>query len=273
MNLRTLGPVAMLALAVCGNATVAMADKLDDILSVGELKCSIPQDFPPISYRNEANELVGFDIDYCNDLAASLGVTPVLVEVTWADRIPSLLSDRADVSIADASDTLERAQTVGFSIPYMAYTYEVAVRKGSDIKTFDDLKGRKVATVVSTTNETLFLKAFDAWADPAGEHLSLQSEADMFLALEQGKVDAIISGNTAVTNYVNGGKFPNIERGPVAPFPADIVAIMAKRQEYGWINYLDLFVHEQVRSGRYAELYGKWVGGEVPDLTINGVYR
>lgn len=255
------------------NAGSAHADALDNIISAGELRCSVTLDFPPIGFRDESNEPVGFDVDYCKDLAASLGVKATIVETPWADRVPSLISQRADVSIAAASDTLERAQTIGFSIPYMAYTYQVAVRKGSDIKTFDDLKGRKVATVVSTTNEAFFLEAFKAWDDTNGEHMSLQSEADMFLALEQGRVDAVISGSTAVANFIKGGKYPNIDRGPEAPFPIDFVSIMAPRGEYGLLRYLDLFVNRQVRSGRYAELYGKWVGGNVPALTVENVYR
>ena len=203
-----------------------------------------------IGFRDEKNEPAGFDVDYCKDLAASLGVKPVVVETPWADRVPSLISNRADVSIAAASDTLERAQTVGLSIPYMAYVYQIAVRKGSDIKTFDDLKGRKVATVVSTTNESFFLEAFKRWSDPKGEHLSLQSEADMFLALQQGRVDAIVSGSTAVATNCNPGSSYTTS-----------------------LRYLDLFVNRQVRSGRYKELHGKWVGGAAPDLTISGVYR
>jgi polar amino acid transport system substrate-binding protein len=39
------------------------------------------------------------------------------------------------------------------------------------------------------------------------------------------------------------------------------------------LNYLDLFINQQVRSGRYQELYDKWVGGTAPKLTIDNVYR
>ena len=58
-----------------------------------------------------------------------------------------------------------------------------------------------------------------------------------------------------------------------APFDTDYVALFAKRDEYGLLNYLDLFVNQQVRSGRYQELFDKWVGGEAPDLTIAKAYR
>ena len=230
-------------------------------------------DFPPIGFRDADNQPAGFDVDYCLDLAGSLGVEAEIVETPWADRIPSLISNRADVSIAAASDTLERAQTVGFSIPYMIYVYQVALQEGSDIEVFDDLKGRTVGTVVSTTNEEFFVETFNEWNDPKGEHVSLQTEADMFLALSQGKVDAIISGNTAVANIVKSGKYANVAMGPEAPFPVDVTGIMTRREEYGLLRYLDLFVNRQVRSGRYQELYEKWIGGRAPSLAIPGVHR
>ena len=53
----------------------------------------------------------------------------------------------------------------------------------------------------------------------------------------------------------------------------DYVGLIGLRQEYGLLNYLDLFVNQQVRSGRYQELFDKWVGGDAPDLTIAKAYR
>jgi polar amino acid transport system substrate-binding protein len=37
---------------------------------------------------------------------------------------------------------------------------------------------------------------------------------------------------------------------------------------------MNLFINQQVRTGRYAELYKKWVGeGEPASLIVDGVYR
>lgn len=266
--------VAALTGALLGwGVTKASADMVDDIVSAGEIRCAITLTAPPLGSRDANNEPVGFDVDYCNDLAAALGVKATIVEVTWADRVPAIISKRADVAIAGASDTLERAQTIGFSIPYILSDFQLAVRKGSDIKTWEDLKGKRVATVVSSTNEAFFLKYFNEWNDPKGQHLSLQNADDAWLALEQGRVDAVVSENTAVGAYVKGGKFPNAEAGPVIPSSPDLAGIMAPRNEYGMLNYLNLFVYRQVRTGRFAELYKKWFIGDVPTLTVPGVYR
>ena len=59
-----------------------------------------------------------------------------------------------------------------------------------------------------------------------------------------------------------------------APYVVDYVSLAAKRNEYGLLNYLNLFVNQQVRTGRYKELWVKWVGTEIPpaNLTVPDVY-
>ena len=70
------------------------------------------------------------------------------------------------------------------------------------------------------------------------------------------------------------GNFPGISVVGKAPFDTDYVGLFTNREEYGFINFLNLFVNQQVRTGRYAELYAKWVGGDLlPDLTVPGAYR
>ena len=54
----------------------AFADKLDDIIASGVLRCAIVLDFPPMGSRDASNNPSGFDVDTCNALAAAVGVTP-----------------------------------------------------------------------------------------------------------------------------------------------------------------------------------------------------
>lgn len=61
-------------------ASTAYADKLDDIMASGTLRCAVVLDFPPMGSRDANNEPIGFDVDYCNDLAKALGVTAEMVK-------------------------------------------------------------------------------------------------------------------------------------------------------------------------------------------------
>ena len=121
MNLKTLVLAAASAFGLFAAQAAHAADKLDNIIESGKLRCAVVLDFPPMGSRDSSNNPVGFDVDYCNDLAKVLGVKAEVVETPFADRIPALVSNRVDVIVGSTSDTLERAKTVGMTIPYFAF--------------------------------------------------------------------------------------------------------------------------------------------------------
>lgn len=263
--------IALAACAVTALGSPALADKLDDIISAGTLRCAVVLDFPPMGSRDESNNPIGFDVDYCNDLAAALGVTAEIVETPFPERIPALMSGRVDVGVASTSDTLERAKTVGMSIPYFAFEMAVTAKDGSGVTSFDTMKGKTVGATAGTFEAIALEKQVTEWGE--GTFRPYQTQADVFLALTQGQIDATVSTSTVAQANVKGGKFPGISVVGKAPFDIDYVALFTNREEYGLINYLNLFVNQQVRTGRYEELWNKWVGGDVPDLTVPNVYR
>ncbi len=253
-------------------STPAMADKLDDIIAAGVLRCAVVLDFPPMGARDADNNPIGFDVDYCNDLAAALGVTAEVVETTFPERIPALMSGSVDVAVASTSDTLERAKTVGFSVPYYAFENAVVANEKAGITSWEGMKG-KVVGATAGTYEAIWLEGkVKEWGE--GEFRPYQTQADVFLALSQGQLDATVSTVEVAEANVKTGNFPGIAIADKAPMVPDYVALITLREEYGLINYMNLFINQQVRTGRYAELYKKWVGEGVPaDLTTPGVYR
>ena len=262
--------VAVCALLAASITSIAQADKLDDIIGSGKLRCAVTLDFPPMGFRDEGNKPAGFDVDYCNDLAKVLGVDAEVVETPFPDRIPALVSGRADVIVASTSDTLERAKTVGMSIPYFAFNMVVLTREDTGINTYDDLKGRPVGNTSGTFEAIALEKDVKAWGN--GSFRAYQSQNDTILAVAQGHVDATVVTNTVAASTIKTGKYKGLKIPGDAPYVIDYVSLAAKRSEYGLVNYLNLFVNQQVRSGRYAELYEKWVGGKPVDLTVPGVY-
>ena len=265
--------ITMIAALIAGTAIAgaAHADKLDDIIASGTLRCAVVLDFPPMGSRDANNEPIGFDVDYCNDLAAALGVKAEIVETPFPERIPALMSGRVDVGVASTSDTLERAKTVGFSIPYFAFEMAVTANEKSGITSFEGMKGHTVGAVAGTYEAIALEKQVTEWGE--GSFRPYQTQADVFLALSQGQIDATVSTSTVAMANVKTGNFPGISVVGKAPFDTDYVALFTNRNEYGLINYLNLFVNQQIRTGRYAELYEKWVGGELPSLTVPNAYR
>ena len=237
-------------------STAAVADTLDDVVDRGTLRCGVVLDFPPIGYRDANNEPAGFDVDV------------ELLELTWAERLPVIVTGRADVVFGATSDSLARARTVGFTIPYAIYYAQGVVGKDSGIESFEDIRGKRVAAAVGTVPEQEWLKIAAEWGEE-NLYQGYQSENEVFLAVAQGKADIGITTNTAVKPITD--QYDNIIAGPRMPWTTDYTSVVANRKDVSWLNYLNLFITHQVRSGRYQELWGNYVGGEAPELRIPGV--
>jgi len=251
------------SISAIGAFSTASADKLDDVISSGTLNCGVVLDFPPMGYTDKDNKAAGFDVDYCIDLAKALGVESNVINLTWGDRIPSLISAKTDVVIGSTSDTLERAKSVGFTYPYFAFKFQVISKKGVKMVSFDDLKNVKVGAALGTTYETEYFEYADAQGWGRDNYTSFKSENDAYLGLYQGKVDALISTNTNIATKLASGQFDSFIAGPYVPNYDDVVGLIAKRNELAWINYLNLFLVHQIRDGRLNELHIKHFGTPV----------
>jgi polar amino acid transport system substrate-binding protein len=251
------------SIAAIGTFSTASADQLDDVINRGTLNCGVVLDFPPMGYTDKDNKPAGFDVDYCHDLAKVLGVKSNVINLTWGDRIPSLISAKTDVVIGSTSDSLPRAKSVGFTYPYFVFKFQVVSKKGVKMASFDDLKNVKVGAALGTTYETEYFKYADAKGWGRDNYTSFKSENDAFLGLYQGKVDALISTNTNIATKLNSGQFDGFVAGPYVPNYDDVVGIIAKRNELAWINYLNLFLVHQIRDGRLNALHVKHFGTPV----------
>ena len=257
---------AILIFAIVG----AKADKLDDIIASGKLKCGVMLDVPPVGMRDNNNKPIGYDVEFCKDMAAALGVDPVFVETPGPDRIPAILSGRVDVGVASATASLERAKPVAFSIPYQIWDLGVAVSVDSSINSYEDLKNKKVGTVRSTSGEAAVL---DELKSRGNKVISYNSNAEQFLALKQGKVDAIIESNAIFGEYAKGaGKGIMKVCCSVTTAPSDWTGLMVNRSHHGLLNWVNLFVWHQWKNGRTDELYKEWFGYPAPSMSFPGTH-
>ncbi|MBK7473721.1 MAG: transporter substrate-binding domain-containing protein [Betaproteobacteria bacterium] len=143
--------IAVVALAL--GSAAAQADKLADILAKGVVRIIVFTDVPPFSSTNVNRELEGFDVDLAKMVAAALGVKLELVSATAANRIPYLLTDKADMNVAAMSVTAERAKQVMYSAPYADTSLAVYGPKSANVKTGADLGKQKISVAKGTTED------------------------------------------------------------------------------------------------------------------------
>ena len=97
-------------------------------------------------------------------VAEALGVKLELVPATAANRIPYLLTDRADMNIAAMSVTAERAKQVMYSAPYADTSLAVYGPKATAVKSAADVTKLKTSVAKGTT-EDIVLSALNPNAD------------------------------------------------------------------------------------------------------------
>ncbi|WP_268095203.1 transporter substrate-binding domain-containing protein, partial [Enterobacter sp. JH587] len=90
-----------------------------------------------------------------------------------------------DVGVASTSDTLERAKTVGMTIPYFAFEMAVTANTNSGVTSFETMKGKTVGATAGTYEAIALEEQVKAWGE--GTFRPYQTQADVFLALSQGQ--------------------------------------------------------------------------------------
>ena len=110
---------AATGLAFCVVATPfsASADDLETIKAAGEFKFANSGAYPPFSFVDDSNQVVGFDVDIGNEIAKRLGVKGAGVSTAWDGIIAGLLAGKYDSVIGSKTITPEREKAVDFVGP------------------------------------------------------------------------------------------------------------------------------------------------------------
>jgi general L-amino acid transport system substrate-binding protein len=175
--------------AVAASAAVR-ADTLEDVKKRGTLLCGLSDRAPGFSLVNNAGKREGFEVDYCDALAAAIGVKVEYVALQPRDAFTTLKSGGVDIFADRAAWTFLRDASLGFSYATI-YFYEgqgFMVPKKANIKSASELKG---ATFCSTQGTTAELNLAD-WMGARGLDYKVVNFADFEVtrqAYEEGRCD------------------------------------------------------------------------------------
>ena len=79
--------LAVSLVLLLGLFAVASADEsLAKVQEAGTFVLGLDDSFPPMGYRDDAGEIVGFDIDVAKEVTSRLGVELVLQPIDWSTK-------------------------------------------------------------------------------------------------------------------------------------------------------------------------------------------
>ena len=220
----SMAAVMALSMAGCGSkpaadtaaATEAQADttaaKAEDTAAAGTdaaapaagKKYVINTDttFAPFEFENDKGEMVGIDLDILKAIAEDQGFEYEVIPVGFSAAVTALEAGECDGVIAGMSITDERAAKYDFSEPYYDSGVGMAVLQGSDITTYDQLKGQNVAAKIGTECCTFA----ESIADQYGfEVTQFESSSDMYQAVLGGEAVACFEDYPVIGYEISRG--------------------------------------------------------------------
>lgn len=238
------------ALLICG----ANAKTLRE----GTLKVATEGTFSPFSYYNDKNELVGYDVDVARAVAEKLGLKIEFLTAPWDAMLAAFDAGKADAVFNQVSITDERKKKYEYSVPYTVVYGAIIVHKdNNDIKSFEDLKGKKNADS-ATSNWAQVAKKYGA------QNVTVDSFAKSMELLIAHRVDTVVRDNTVFYDF--------LKQRPDAPIKiaaklkdVDYSAAIVQKGNKELADQISKALNELKAEGKLKEISLKYFGKDVSE--------
>lgn len=213
--------------------------------------------YAPFESQNEKGEIVGFDIEIVQAVAAKGGFDVKFVNTPWEGIFNALGQGDRDLLVSAITITDERKQTMDFSDPYFDAAQLIAVKEDSQVARFEDLKGLKVGVQTGTTGDEAVTKLL---GKNSTDVKRFESTPLALKELESGGVDAVVADNGVVGHYVTnnpGGKFKTVSDSEFVP---EQYGIAVKKGNTELLQAVNTGLAAIKADGTYDQIYAKYFG-------------
>ena len=244
--------IAALALTLSA-ATLARADDLANILANGVVRIGVPVDVPPFGSQDANRNPVGLDVELAESIGKALGVKVELQQITGANRIPYLITNKIDIVIAALGMTPERAKQITYTSPYADTFDAVYGPKSLNVSSAADLGSYKIVVTKGTTQD-MTLTGMNAEAN----FMRTEDDATAATAYLSGQAELIATNSLVVQELQKQNAGKEFDRKfMLARGPAHMGVRMGEQNLANWLN---VFIYSAVMSGELDTMTQKYLG-------------
>jgi polar amino acid transport system substrate-binding protein len=260
--------VMVLSLAACkkdSSQTSGEDNSLQYIKDNGKLVLGLDDAFPPMGFRDENNNIVGFDIDLAQAVCDKLGVKLELQPIDWDSKVQELNTKNIDCIWNGLSVTAENQEAMTMSSSYMANEITLVVMKDSTIASTADMAGKKLAVQSgSSAEETLDAQENKAFKDSLAAVNPFDDYTTALLDLESGNSDAVLM-DSIVANYMIADAGKNYKVLD-ATLLEDKYAVGFRKGDQALCDAIWEALKELKADGTVADISTKWFGSDVTTI-------
>ena len=240
-------------------ATETAGNALETIKERDKLIVGVKYDTKLFGLKNPSSgEVEGFDIDIAKQLAKSiLGDESKieLVEVTSKTRMPLLNKGDIDMIVATMTITEERKKEVDFTDVYFEAGQSLLVKKGSPIKSIEDLNSKTTVLAVKGSTSTDNIREMA----PEAPVLEFENYAEAFTALKAGQGDTLTTDNSILLGMASEDNNYELVGGTFTDEP---YGIAVKKGETELLEALNAALKELKENGEYDKIHDSWLNVE-----------
>ena len=253
-----------LLLSGCGGGSPAKAET--EISMAG---CGYPT---PYQWVDDAGKLQGYDIAVAEEIASRSDLTIKWETTEFPALFLGLDSNKYQAVVGNISYTEERAEKYLFPEEYycrLGVNIVVAKGKNQDIKTIDDLAGKRVPVLANGSTNAVFLMKYNEEHPDAPIDLIFTDDpnASNLTGLTSGMYDAVLSTEIAVAQVVEqtGQEFDIIylpEEVSEEIMPAKAYYVFTKSSEELQSKF-DAALHEMIEDGTLSAISIEYFGTDL----------
>lgn len=245
--LMSLFTVLMLAAGCGSNEQKKMVIGLDD-------------NFAPIGFRDENNNLVGYDIDMAKEACKRAGMEVEFKPIDWASKEAEMKSKRIDAIWNCFTVNKERQETYTLSDPYMNNAQLVVVPVNSDIQKIADLQGKVLAVQDDSTGAYL-VEDRPELKNSLKDYRKYPDFAAVYLDMDAGRVDAMVVDAVLARYYMklNPDKYRALEEN----MGDEVVAVAFRKDDKDFSAKINKALAEMKKDGTAKKISEKWMGVDI----------
>lgn len=247
--------LSLLALAGCGSSAPAPSSS-DSNSTEKVLRVGSDIAYAPFEFMDENQKPTGFDVELIQAIADDMGYKMNIETCAFDGLIPALQAGKYDAVISAMTITDDRAKSVTFSDKYFLSGQYIASKKGANIKSLDDLKGKKIGVQLNTTGQY-------AVEEKGMETNKYDTTPDAMNALLTGGVDAVVADSPVVLWFQAQNPTAEIE-SVNADSGEEYYGIATKLGSTELVGKINASLKKLMDNGKYNEIYKKWFKEDAP---------
>ena len=219
----------------------------------------LDDNFPPMGFRNEKNELVGFDISMAQEATRRMGIEAEFKPIDWSAKEAELNGKRVDMLWNGLTITEERKKNIAFTSPYMENHQIIVVPKSSTIKTKAELADKVVG--IQDGSSAIDAVQRDPIAASLKELKKFGDNVTALMDLSTGRLDAVVLDEVVGRYYT--AKRPDDYAVLEDNFGTEEYGVGLRKDDSELLVGLQKALDEMKADGSAARISTEWFGKDI----------